>query len=69
MHRKHTMGVGLHFSLLPPVTDEQMPRHGAITFRDLIGKLDVPRVECEKCGRTGQYSVRRLIDHLAATPR
>ena len=23
---------------------------GAIIFRDLVGKLDVPRVECDKCG-------------------
>jgi hypothetical protein len=28
-----------------------MPRDGAIIFSDLIGKLDVLRVTCEKCGR------------------
>jgi hypothetical protein len=30
-----------------------MPRDGAIIFRDLIGKLDVLRIECPKCGRAG----------------
>jgi hypothetical protein len=29
-----------------------MPRDGAIIFSDLIGKLDVLRVECQKCGRS-----------------
>jgi len=27
-----------------------MPRDGAIIFGDLIGKLDVLRIECPKCG-------------------
>jgi hypothetical protein len=26
-----------------------MPRDGAIIFSDLVGKLDVLRVACEKC--------------------
>ena len=26
-----------------------MPREGAIIFRDLVGKLDVLNIECEKC--------------------
>ena len=30
-----------------------MPRDGAIIFSDLIGKLDVLRVVCYKCGRDG----------------
>jgi hypothetical protein len=30
-----------------------MPRDGAIIFGDLIGKLDVLRVTCKKCGRDG----------------
>jgi hypothetical protein len=30
-----------------------MPRDGAIIFGDLIGKLDVLRIECTKCGRAG----------------
>jgi len=38
-----------------------MPRDGAIIFGDLIGKLDVLRVACEKCGREGRYAVWRLI--------
>jgi hypothetical protein len=32
-----------------------MPRDGAIIFNDLIGKLDVLRIECPKCGRSGRY--------------
>jgi hypothetical protein len=28
-----------------------MPRDGAITFSDLVGKLDMLRVACDKCGR------------------
>jgi hypothetical protein len=34
-----------------------MPRDGAIIFSDLIGKSDVLRVECAKCGRSGRYRV------------
>ena len=36
-----------------------MPRDGAITFSDLIGKLDMLRVSCEKCGRDA-----KLVDWL-----
>ena len=32
-----------------------MPRDGAIIFSDLIGKLDMLRVTCAKCGRDGCY--------------
>jgi hypothetical protein len=39
-----------------------MPRDGAIIFSDLIGKLDVLAVACEKCGRAGRYPLQRLID-------
>jgi predicted nucleic acid-binding Zn ribbon protein len=35
---------------------------GAIIFRDLVGKLDVPNVECDKCGRRGRYHVHRLVE-------
>jgi hypothetical protein len=38
-----------------------MPRDGAITFRDIIGKLEVLWITCDKCGRRGQYPVDRLI--------
>jgi hypothetical protein len=38
-----------------------MPRDGAIIFGDLIGKLDVLRIECAKCGRAGQYRLADLI--------
>ena len=39
-----------------------MPRDGAIIFRDLVGKLDVLNMECEKCGRRGRYRLDRLIE-------
>jgi hypothetical protein len=39
-----------------------MPREGAIIFRDLIGKLEVLNIECDKCGRRGRYHLRRLIE-------
>ena len=38
-----------------------MPREGAIIFSDLIGKLDVVRIECAKCGRSGRYRLADLI--------
>ena len=38
-----------------------MPRDGAIIFADLIGKLDLLRVACDKCGRDGCYGLNRLI--------
>ena len=38
-----------------------MPRDGAITFSDLIGKTEVLRVTCAKCGRDGHYIAARLI--------
>ncbi|HVI14522.1 MAG TPA: hypothetical protein VM822_16795 [Pseudolabrys sp.] len=37
------------------------PGDGAIIFSDLIGKLDLLRVCCDKCGRDGCYE---LIDKL-----
>jgi hypothetical protein len=42
-----------------------MPRDGAITFSDLIGKLDDLRVSCDKCGRDGRYWLQRLIKDRA----
>jgi hypothetical protein len=39
-----------------------MPREGAIIFCDIVGKLDVLTVECDKCGRFGRYHVDRLIE-------
>jgi hypothetical protein len=38
-----------------------VPRDGAIIFGDLIGKLDMLRVECGKCGRAGRYRLADLI--------
>src|SRR6266516_4005783 len=34
---------------------------GAIIFGDLIGKLEMLRVECPKCGRSGRYRLADLI--------
>src|SRR5262249_55367203 len=39
-----------------------MPRDGATIFGDLIAKLDTVYVACSKCGRSGRYRLRRLID-------
>ncbi|MGC2827636.1 MAG: hypothetical protein WA322_25975 [Pseudolabrys sp.] len=39
-----------------------MPRDGAIIFSNLIGKLDMLWVACEKCGRDGCYGLGRLIE-------
>jgi hypothetical protein len=38
-----------------------MPRDGAIIFSDLIGKLKMLRVSCDKCERAGSYSIPYLI--------
>jgi hypothetical protein len=38
-----------------------MPRDGAIIFSDLIGKLDVLRIGCLKCGRAGGYKLPLLV--------
>ena len=38
-----------------------MPREGAIIFRDIVGKLDVLRIESGKCGRRDRYRVDRLL--------
>jgi hypothetical protein len=39
-----------------------MPRDGAIIFRDLVGKLEVLHLVCDKCGRRGRYRPDRLIE-------
>ena len=38
------------------VPTANMPRDGSLTPADLIGKLNVLRVECGKCGRAGRAS-------------
>jgi hypothetical protein len=43
------------------ITGFDTPREGAIIFRDLVGKLDVLRIECDKCGRRGRYRLDRLV--------
>ncbi|MGB7828399.1 MAG: hypothetical protein WBL86_19165 [Pseudolabrys sp.] len=39
-----------------------MPRDGATIFSDLIGKLVLLRVACDKCGRDGCYGLYRIIE-------
>ncbi len=39
-----------------------LPRDGPIIFGDLIGKLDVLRIECAKCGGAGQYDLDKLVE-------
>ncbi len=39
-----------------------MPRDSAIVFSDLIAKLDVLYVHCDKCSRAGRYRVQHLIE-------
>jgi hypothetical protein len=46
-----------------------MPREGAIIFRDLVAKLDVLKVECEKCGRRGRSHLDRLIERYGIDAR
>jgi hypothetical protein len=38
-----------------------MPRDSAIIFGDLIGKLDLLRIECPKCGRSSRYRLADLL--------
>jgi hypothetical protein len=38
-----------------------MPRDGAIIFSDLLGKLEVLSITCQKCERDGCYILARLI--------
>jgi hypothetical protein len=38
-----------------------MPREGAIIFSDVMGKLDMLRIECPKCGRSGRYRLADLL--------
>jgi len=39
-----------------------MLRDGARIFSDLIGKLDMLYVACDKCGRDGCYGLNHLIE-------
>jgi hypothetical protein len=41
-----------------------VPRDVSLTPRDLVEKLDVLRVECAKCGRSGRYRVLRLAEQI-----
>jgi hypothetical protein len=41
-----------------------MPRDGSLISRDLIDKLAVLRVECDKCGRSGRYRLTTLAKSI-----
>jgi hypothetical protein len=41
-----------------------MPRDDSLTPRDLVEKLDVLVVACDKCGRSGRYRVLRLAEQI-----
>jgi hypothetical protein len=53
-----------------------MPKHtpmrrtgafkGAIAFGDLVGQLDLLRVACRRCPRSGQYRLAKLIERYGA---
>jgi hypothetical protein len=38
-----------------------MANSSAITLGDLVGKLEMLRLECKDCDRAGQYRVLRLV--------
>ena len=41
-------------------------RDGAITFSNLVGRVRVLRVDCDRCGRHGRYLVDKPVyDHGA----
>jgi len=44
-----------------------MPHDDVIIFGDLIGKLDMLRIECAKCSRSDKYRLAALIAQYAAT--
>jgi hypothetical protein len=41
-----------------------MPRDDSLTPRNLVEKLDVLVVACDKCGRSGRYRVLRLTEQI-----
>ena len=41
-----------------------MPKSGSITLGDLAGRIELLRIECDKCGRKGQYRLMRLLREL-----
>lgn len=43
-----------------------MPSAGAVTLGDLVGKVGVLRVECDRCFEAGRYLVANLIHEYGA---
>ena len=42
-----------------------MPRDGSVTPRDLIGKLGLLHVVCDKCERGGRYRLASIVDNIS----
>jgi hypothetical protein len=36
--------------------------HGSYSLREAAARLNMLRLECMKCGRTGRYRIDRLIE-------
>ena len=52
---------GIKLSLVDNARPHALPAHGAITFGELVGQLGRLRIDCPKCGRSGQYRLAVLI--------
>jgi hypothetical protein len=62
-HDERNPGFGHHEFLLK--IGGSMPREGATIFRDLVGKLEVLNIECDKCGRCAIAGVSFKIALMA----
>ena len=51
----------LGLKLQRPVANSSTPREDAIIFSDLIGKVDMLRIESPQCDLPGQYRLADLI--------
>lgn len=38
-----------------------MPHGGAVTLRDIVGKIGVLSIECDRCAEAGRYLIANLI--------
>jgi predicted secreted protein len=65
MHTRITRATGTAGAAIPSCAMPSHPPHrsrrGAVVLGDLIGKVDLLRVACDQCARSGQYRVLRLI--------
>jgi hypothetical protein len=57
----------MHVGRAGCATETLKGRHapdGSLTPRDLVGKLDVLAIACEKCGRSRRYRVTALAETI-----